>query len=35
VLPQALRPPPWRRAALVGMVFFYGFFVVLVARSFL
>jgi hypothetical protein len=35
VLPQALRPPPWRRAALVGMALFYGFFVVLVARSFL
>jgi hypothetical protein len=35
VLPLALRPPPWRRAALVGMALFYGFFVVLVARSFL
>ena len=35
VLPRALRPPWWRRLALVGMVFFYGFFVVLVARSFL
>jgi len=35
VLPRALRPPLWRRASLVGMVFFYGFFVVLVARSFL
>jgi hypothetical protein len=35
VLPKALRPPLWRRLSLVGMVFFYGFFVVLVARSFL
>jgi hypothetical protein len=35
VLPRALRPPPWRRAALLGMALFYGFFVVLVARSFL
>jgi len=35
VLPEALRPPLWRRLALVGMVFFYGFFVWLVARSFL
>jgi hypothetical protein len=34
VLPAALRPPMWRRLALVGMVFFYGFFVQLVARSF-
>ena len=34
VLPVALRPPMWRRLALVGMVFFYGFFVTLVARSF-
>ena len=33
VLPVALRPPMWRRVALVGMVFFYGFFVTLVARS--
>lgn len=35
VLPEALRPPAWRRAALVGMALFYGFFVALVARSFL
>ena len=33
VLPAALRPPMWRRVALVGMALFYGFFVVLVARS--
>ncbi len=35
VLPEALRPPMWRRAALVGMALFYGFFVALVTRSFL
>ena len=35
VLPVALRPPMWRRVALVGMVLFYGFFVTLVARSLL
>ena len=35
VLPAALRPPTWRRVALVCMALFYGFFVVLVARSFL
>jgi uncharacterized protein YhhL (DUF1145 family) len=35
VLPEALRPPLWRRLSLVGMALFYGFFVVLVARSFL
>jgi multidrug transporter EmrE-like cation transporter len=33
VLPVALRPPLWRRVALVGMALFYGFFVTLVARS--
>ncbi len=33
VLPKALRPPMWRRCALVGMVGFYGFFVVLVVRG--
>lgn len=27
LLPAALRPPRWRRAALVGMALFYGFFV--------
>ena len=35
VLPPALRPPLWRRLALVGMALFYAFFVMLVARSFL
>jgi hypothetical protein len=35
VLPAALRPPLWRRVALVGMALFYGFFVTLVARSLL
>jgi hypothetical protein len=34
LLPRELRPPAWRRAALVAMVGFYGFFVVLVASSF-
>jgi hypothetical protein len=34
VLPPALRPPLWRRIGLLGMALFYGFFVVLVARSF-
>jgi hypothetical protein len=29
LLPRELRPPPWRRAALVGMALFYGFFVTL------
>jgi hypothetical protein len=29
LLPRELRPPPWRRAALVGMTLFYGFFVIL------
>ena len=33
ILPVALRPPMWRRVALVGMALFYGFFVTLVARS--
>jgi hypothetical protein len=32
VLPAALRPPLWRRLALVGMALFYGFFAFLVAR---
>ena len=35
ILPAALRPPLWRRLSLIGMVLFYGFFVVLVARSLL
>ena len=34
VLPEALRPPLWRRLSLVGMALFYGFFVTLVLRSF-
>jgi hypothetical protein len=29
LLPPPLRPPLWRRAALVFMAFFYGFFVYL------
>jgi hypothetical protein len=33
VLPPHLRPPPWRRLALVAMALFYGFFVGLVVRS--
>jgi len=35
VLPVALRPPLWRRCALVGMALFYAFFAALVGRSFL
>jgi hypothetical protein len=35
ILPVALRPPMWRRVALVGMALFYGFFVTLVTRSYL
>jgi uncharacterized protein YhhL (DUF1145 family) len=35
VLPEALRPPLWRRLSLVGMAIFYGFFAVLVAKSFI
>jgi hypothetical protein len=35
ILPAPLRPPLWRWLALVGMALFYGFFVALVARSFL
>jgi hypothetical protein len=27
LLPEHVRPPLWRRAALVGMAIFYGFFV--------
>jgi hypothetical protein len=34
LLPRELRPPLWRRAALVCMAAFYGFFVVLAAMSF-
>jgi hypothetical protein len=33
LLPRELRPPPWRRAALVGMAVFYGFFVTLSVGS--
>lgn len=33
LLPQHVRPPLWRRAALVGMALFYGFFVTLSLRS--
>jgi hypothetical protein len=33
LLPRELRPPPWRRAALVGMALFYGFFVTLSVGS--
>jgi hypothetical protein len=33
LLPPKLRPPMWRRVALVGMSIFYGFFVAMVARS--
>ena len=35
LLPPALRPPMWRRVALVCTAVFYGFFVVLSARSFM
>jgi hypothetical protein len=34
LLPRAIRPPVWRRAALAGMALFYGFFVILSLRSF-
>jgi hypothetical protein len=34
MLPVPLRPPMWRRVALVGMVVFYGFFLALLVRSF-
>lgn len=33
LLPEHVRPPMWRRAALVGMTLFYGFFVILSLRS--
>src|SRR5688500_15378417 len=33
-LPEAVRPPVWRRAALVAMALFYGFFLALSLRSF-
>ncbi len=34
LLPPELRPPTWRRIALVAMAVFYGFFAVLAASSF-
>ena len=34
LLPQALRPPLWRRVGLVAMAVFYSFFAVLAASSF-
>jgi hypothetical protein len=34
LLPVELRPPAWRRLALIAMSLFYGFFVVLSASSF-
>jgi hypothetical protein len=33
-LPPELRPPQWRRAALVCMALFHGFFAALAASSF-
>ena len=33
LLPEHVRPPMWRRAALVGVALFYGFFVTLSASS--
>ena len=33
LLPSALRPPLWRRIALVGMSCFYGFFTILSIRA--
>jgi hypothetical protein len=33
LLPEHVRPPLWRRAALVGMSLFYGFFVTLSANA--
>jgi hypothetical protein len=33
LLPRELRPPPWRRAVLVGMALFYAFFVTLAVGS--
>jgi hypothetical protein len=35
LLPEHVRPPMWRRAALVGMTLFYGFFVTLSLRALL
>jgi len=33
LLPEHVRPPMWRRAALVGTALFYGFFVALSVGS--
>lgn len=33
LLPREIRPSKWRRATLVGMALFYGFFVILSLRS--
>jgi hypothetical protein len=33
LLPPHVRPPMWRRAALVGMALFYGFFVTMSVRA--
>ena len=33
LLPPHVRPPIWRRVALVGVAFFYGFFVILSLRA--
>jgi hypothetical protein len=33
LLPEHVRPPLWRRAALVGMALFYGFFVTMSVRA--
>jgi hypothetical protein len=33
LLPEHVRPPMWRRVALVGMSIFYLFFVTLSVRS--
>jgi hypothetical protein len=33
LLPEHVRPPLWRRAALVGMALFYGFFVTMSAMA--
>ena len=33
LLPRELRPPLWRRAALVCMALFYGFFTILSIRA--
>ena len=35
ILPRELRPPLWRRLALVVMIGSYGFFLMLVVRSFI